>query len=70
MGTILRGFTRRNVIAIAIGVLLAGAPLIAFDVWLSGLIDQQGQADVDTSARRAISLAEAHVDRVVDVLDE
>ena len=70
MGTVLRAFTRRHIFAIAVGVLLAGAPLIAFDVWLSGLIDQQGQADVDTSAQRAISLAEARVDRVIDVLDE
>jgi sensor c-di-GMP phosphodiesterase-like protein len=70
MGTVLRAFTRRNTIAIVIGVLLAAAPLVAFDFWLSGLIDRQGQMEVDTSARRAISLAESRVDSVVDALDE
>ncbi len=44
MGLVVRVFTRRNLIAIAIGVLLAAAPLVAFDFWLDGLIDRQGQA--------------------------
>ena len=50
MGLVVRAFTRRNIIAIAVGVLLAGAPLVAFDFWLGGLIDRQGQEEVDTSA--------------------
>ncbi len=53
----------------AAGVFLAGAPLLAFDVWLDGLIERQGQDEVDTSARRAISLAEARVGQVVRSLD-
>ncbi len=70
MGLIVRAFTRRNLIAIAIGVLLAGAPLVAFDFWLGGLIDRQGQAEVETSAKRAIALAESRVTQVVGALDE
>ena len=66
MGFVVRAFTRRNIVAIAVGVLLTGAPLIAFDYWLSGLIDRQGQAEVGTSARRAISLAESRVTQVIE----
>jgi sensor c-di-GMP phosphodiesterase-like protein len=69
MGRFLRSFTRRNVIAIAVGVLLASAPLVAFDFWLGGLINRQGQEEVDTSAKRAISLAESRVNDVIATLD-
>jgi sensor c-di-GMP phosphodiesterase-like protein len=70
MKTIARALTRRNMIAIAIGVLLAGAPLVAFDFWLSRAVDQQGQAAVDAYAARAIALADARVGEVVAVLDK
>ena len=36
MGLIVRALTRRNIFAIVVGVLLAGAPLLAFDFWLGG----------------------------------
>jgi sensor c-di-GMP phosphodiesterase-like protein len=65
----LRAFSRRNLIAIATGVLLAGGLLVAFDFWLGTLIDRQGQEEVSTSARRAIGLAEARVMQVVGALD-
>jgi sensor c-di-GMP phosphodiesterase-like protein len=70
MGSIVRAFTRRNLIAIVVGVLLAGAPLVAFDFWLGGLIDRQGQAEVETSAKRALALAESRVTQVVGALDD
>jgi sensor c-di-GMP phosphodiesterase-like protein len=70
MGRFLRAFTRRNVVAIVVGVLLAGALLIAFDFWLGGLIDQRGQEEVETSAKRAISLAESRVTQVIGALDQ
>jgi sensor c-di-GMP phosphodiesterase-like protein len=70
MGRLLRALTRRKVIAIAVGVLLAAAPLVAFDFWLGGLIDRQGQEEVETSAKRAISLAESRVTRVIATLDQ
>jgi sensor c-di-GMP phosphodiesterase-like protein len=69
MVSTVRAFSRRNLIAIAAGVLLAGGPLIAFDFWLGTLIDRQGQEEVATSARRAIGLAEARVMQVVGALD-
>jgi sensor c-di-GMP phosphodiesterase-like protein len=69
MGRLLRAFTRRKLIAIAVGGLLAGAPLVAFDFWLGGIIDRRGQMEVDTSAKRAISLAESRVTSVIETLD-
>ena len=70
MGLIVRALTRKNIFAIVVGVLIAGAPLLAFDLWLSGLIDRQGQEEVDTSAKRAIALAEFRVTQVIATLDD
>jgi sensor c-di-GMP phosphodiesterase-like protein len=69
MGLLARAFTRRNLFAIAAGVFLVGAPLIAFDFWLGGVIDRQGQAEVDFSARRAVALADSRVVQAVAALD-
>jgi sensor c-di-GMP phosphodiesterase-like protein len=70
MRRFLRALTRRKVIAVAVGVLLTGVPLVAFDFWLSGWIDKQGQEEVETSAKRAISLAESRVTQVIETLDQ
>ena len=70
MAWTLRAFTRRNIVAIGAGILLASAPLVAFDFWLGGVINRQGQEEVDTSAKRAISLAESRVNDAVGALDE
>lgn len=69
MGLLARAFTRRNLFAIAAGVFLVGAPLIAFDFWLGGVIDRQGQAEADASAKRAIALAESRTTAVIMALD-
>ena len=69
MGLIARALTRKNIIAIAVGIAVAAVPLIAFDYWLGGLIDRQGQEEVDTSAKRAVVLAESRVTQVIGALD-
>jgi len=69
MGFFARGFTRQNVVAIAVGVFVAGAPLVAFNFWLSGVIDRQGRDEADISARHAIVLAERRTGEVVKALD-
>jgi sensor c-di-GMP phosphodiesterase-like protein len=66
----LRAVSRRNLLAAAAGVLLAAAPLLAFNIWLNGLIERQGQEETDTSARRAVALAENRVGQVVHALDD
>jgi sensor c-di-GMP phosphodiesterase-like protein len=70
MGLIVRELTRKNIFAVFVGVFIAGAPVLAFDLWLSGLIDRQGQEEVDTSAKRAISLAEVRVTEMIGTLDD
>ncbi len=69
MGLVARSFTRRNLFAIAAGIFLVGVPLVAFDFWLDGVIDRQGQAEVDASAKRAIALAESRTAAVIAALD-
>ncbi|MFA6268099.1 MAG: EAL domain-containing protein [Pseudolabrys sp.] len=69
MGLFARGFTRQNIVAIAVGVLVAGAPLVAFNFWLSGVIDRQGWEETDVSARYAIALVERRMGEVVRTLD-
>ncbi len=69
MEFIVRALTRKNIIAIAVGVLLAGAPLIVLNFWVNGLINRQGQEEVDSSARRAVALAESRVAQTIAALD-
>ncbi len=70
MGLIVRDLTRKKIFAVFVGVFIAGTPVLAFDLWLSGLIDRQGQEEVDISAKRAISLADSRVKQVVSALDK
>ncbi len=70
MVTVVRVLTRRKVIAIAVGALIAGAPLLVLNFWLNDFLDQQGRKEVDFSAGRAIALAESRVAHVIDALDE
>ena len=61
--------SRKLLIAIAAGVALAAPPVAAFNLWLNGLVERQGQEELDLSARRSISLAEARIARSVAALD-
>jgi len=56
--------------AIAIGVALAGPPVAAFNIWLSGLVERQGRQELELAARRHMALSEARVGRVLAALDE
>jgi sensor c-di-GMP phosphodiesterase-like protein len=69
MGYLVRAFTRRNIFAIVVGAVLAGVPLVAFNFWVDGLVDRQGETEVGTSAKRAIALATARVRDTVGMLD-
>ena len=60
---------RKNIIAIVAGAVLAGGPLLAFDYWVSRLIERQSIGDVTTWATRVIALSEARVAHVVGALD-
>jgi sensor c-di-GMP phosphodiesterase-like protein len=71
MGSLVRVFPRRNnLIAIVAGIVLAGAPLIAFNFWLGRLVDTQGGEQISIAAKRAVSLAEARLNQTITALDE
>lgn len=70
MGLSVRAFTRQHIVAIAVGVLVAGLPLIAFNFWLSGVIDRQGQVETDSAAKRMVALGESRVGEVLRALDD
>jgi len=64
-----RGFTRQNIVAIAVGVFLAGAPMVAFNFWLGSVVDKHGREEGDLSARHAITLIEQRIGAVVRTLE-
>jgi sensor c-di-GMP phosphodiesterase-like protein len=57
-------------VAIGIGVVLAGPPVAALNLWLSGVVDRQGQEEMDMAARRHMALSEVRIARAVTALDE
>ena len=69
MKTLTRDLTRRHAIAIALGVVLAGVPLLAFDYWMSRVVERRAVDEITTVAKRAIALAESRVGHAITVLD-
>ncbi|MBX9847051.1 MAG: EAL domain-containing protein [Xanthobacteraceae bacterium] len=61
---------RKLLVAIGIGVALAGPPVLALNYWLSGLVEQQGRQELEQSAGRHMALAETRVARVISTLDD
>ncbi len=59
----------KKVIAAVVGVLLAGLPLAAFDIWLDQLIERQSSEDIFGSARRTIATVDARLVAVTAALD-
>lgn len=64
-----RALTRWNLAAIAVGALLAGIPLIAFDFWLGSIVDRQSRVEVESGARRAIALVDHRLGQAMVALD-
>ncbi|MBS0246712.1 MAG: EAL domain-containing protein [Proteobacteria bacterium] len=69
MSLFARGFTRQNIVAIAVGAVLACVPLVVFNFWLSGVAERIGQEEIDLSARNAIVRAEHRLALVIETLD-
>jgi sensor c-di-GMP phosphodiesterase-like protein len=59
----------KKLVAIAIGILCGGLPLIGFNLWLETLVQQQNLDDVGVSAARAIEIAETRLNQAVLALD-
>src|SRR5690349_24668097 len=62
--------TRRNLLAMIAGTLLAGVPLIAFNVWLAGQVDRQAQWQLTIASRRAVALAETRIETAIETVDK
>ncbi|MBV9555972.1 MAG: EAL domain-containing protein [Pseudolabrys sp.] len=60
---------RKHLLGAVAGILLAGGPLLAFNIWLGAFIERQGHDEVATLAGRAIALAESRVTQTVVTLD-
>jgi sensor c-di-GMP phosphodiesterase-like protein len=60
----------RKLIAIAVGILLAGAPIAALNFWVDGLLVRQTANDVETFARRSINLADARLGAALIALED
>jgi sensor c-di-GMP phosphodiesterase-like protein len=61
---------RKLLVAIVIGVALAGPPVAALNIWLGGLADQQGRGELELTARRHMAIAEGRIGRAVETLNE
>lgn len=59
---------RKELLAVLIGVALAGVPVAAFNLWVDWFMEQRGLDEVDQEARRSLMLADRRVTRVVQTL--
>ncbi len=60
---------QRRILAIVLGIILAGAPVVGFQFWLQNLVERQGAEEVAILAKRAVGVAEARIDRVARSLE-
>jgi sensor c-di-GMP phosphodiesterase-like protein len=65
-----RGISRKNLVAIVLGVILGGAPTLAFDHWVHQLAERDNAAQAAMAAQRAIELADGRVSQVITALDD
>jgi sensor c-di-GMP phosphodiesterase-like protein len=61
---------RKLLVAIAIGVVLAGPPVVALNHWLDRLVEHQAREQLEQSALRTMAAAEAGLARAEAILDE
>lgn len=52
------------------GVLFAGTPVVLFNYWLNDLILEQTRDDVDSTARRSITLAEGRIGQAMGAVED
>jgi sensor c-di-GMP phosphodiesterase-like protein len=60
----------KKLIAVVAGALIAGTPVALFNYWLNDLILEQIRDEVDSTARRSITLAEGRISLAIGALDD
>lgn len=70
MRRVARAVTRRNLVAIAAGLLLGGVLLAALDAWIGSQVERQAGWEIETAGRRALALAETRVGLAVSVVNQ
>jgi sensor c-di-GMP phosphodiesterase-like protein len=61
--------SRKLLLAIAAGVVIAAPPVAGFNIWLNSLAERQSLEDLNLSAQRSLMLAERRIAAVVATLD-
>jgi sensor c-di-GMP phosphodiesterase-like protein len=61
---------KKELMAVVIGVALAGVPVAAFNIWINYSIEQRGREEVAQVAWRALAFAERRATRIIDALAE
>jgi sensor c-di-GMP phosphodiesterase-like protein len=64
-----RIWQQKRLIAVAVGIVVAGGPLLVFDSWLGNLVERQSQEDSVNLAKRSIHLSELRLGRTVVALE-
>ncbi len=57
--------SRWKIVAVTAGIILAGVPMAAFNVWIDRLTERQGQDEAEQWARRSVAIAEKRIDSVI-----
>jgi sensor c-di-GMP phosphodiesterase-like protein len=60
----------KRLIAVVAGILFAGTPVVLFNYWLNDLILEQTRDDVDSTARRSITLAEGRIGQAMGAVED
>jgi sensor c-di-GMP phosphodiesterase-like protein len=61
---------RKLLVAIGIGVVLAGPPVAMLNLWLGNIMERQGRDELQQSARRHMVLVDARIGKAMMTLDE
>lgn len=70
LGSLFVRLLTKKLIAVVAGVLIAGMPMVLFNYWLNNLILEQTRDDVDSTARRSITLAEGRIGKAMSAVEE
>ena len=61
---------RKLLVAIGIGMVLAGPPVAALNIWLGGMVERQAREELALTARRHMTLVEARIAKTVTTIEE